>query len=460
MARSLRRQLLAWVLVPLALLAAFNARDSWVEARDAANLVTDRTLAASARSIVEQVQVEDDQIQVLVPPAALEMFDIGAGDFVYYAVRDGEGRLLAGSADLPQWRRDGTTGRPASIEAGYRDRPLRLLALDHPLVGPRLKASVTAVVGVTLGGRDSLLRRLWLAGFGQQLALIVTAGLFMAYGLKRSLAPLLGLRDTVLLRPGNSLQPLDTGAVQAELQPLVVAINQQMARVEKQLAAQHRFVTNAAHQLRTPLTLLNVQATFALRHRGLPEEGAALSAIQASTTQLSRLAGQLLTLSRAEPGSRRERNDTIDLGALARHVLKGFAEPALAKGVDLGFEERKAALVQGDATMLGEMLVNLVDNAIRYCPPRSTVTVIVDRRKDVALLIVQDDGLGLPEGEHERVFERFYRVLGTGGDGSGLGLAIVREVAETAGGSVSAIEMAGGGLSIEVRLKMVAQPGP
>lgn len=454
MRHSLRAQLLGWVLVPLLLLAAMNATASWISARDAANLVTDRTLAASARSIAEQAIVEDELIQVVVPPAALEMFDTGSGDFVYYAVTDGAGRLLAGTADLPGWTRARPGSGPSSQEAVYRDRPLRLLALDHPIAGPGLRAEVTVVLGTTLNSRNALLMHLWLVGFGQQLALIVTAGLFMLLGLRRGLAPLLRLRDAVLARPSTSLEPLEAGAVQAELQPLVAALNRQIERVQRQLAAQHRFVTNAAHQLRTPLTLLNVQATYARRQLGTAEQEAALTAIQASTQQLSRLSGQLLTLSRAEPGSRRDRADLVDLGALARRVLGDLAEGALVKGIDLGFEEATSANVRGDATMLGELLVNLVDNALRYCPTGSSVTVTVAVRRDgeVVVLSVRDDGPGVPPGELERIFERFYRAPGTQADGSGLGLAIVREVAVAAGGDVLARGADGGGLVVEVRL--------
>ena len=459
MANSLRAQLLAWVLGPLALLAAFNATASWFSARATADLVTDRTLLASARSIAEQIHIEDGLVQVVVPPAALEMFDTGEGDFFYYAATGMDGQLLAGVSGLPTINK-ATADNGAAIEAVYHGRRLRLLALDHPLAGPGLAGGVTVVVGVSLLSRDALMRHLWLVGCGQQLALIVAVGLLMAFGLKRELAPLLRMRDAVLGRPSASLEPLDPSALQAELQPLVMAINQQMARVQKQLAAQHRFVSNAAHQLRTPLTLLNVQATYALRHRGTTEINDVLEAIRASTQQLSRLAGQLLTLSRAEPGSRRPRADTIDLGRLATRVLESFAEPALAKEIDLGLDVSRPSFATGDATMLGEALTNLVDNAVRYCPAGSMITVAIRLGGNIAVLSVQDNGPGVPLDQLERLFERFYRVPGVTSEGSGLGLAIVKEVAEAASGSVSARVVSGGGLSVEIRLPAAAEPAP
>ncbi len=451
MTSSLRLQLLAWVLTPLALLAGINAAMGYRTACDTANLVTDRTLMASARAIAEETRYEDGLLQAVVPPAALEMFDTGAGDFVYYRVTDGTGGLLAGAADLPSPPvRGGVSG---SLEADYRGRPMRLFALDHPLAGSPREAAIRVVVGTSLAGRDALVRRLWILGFGQQMALLATAGVFMVFGLKRGLAPLLRLRDEVQARSSASLEPFAAEAVQAEIRPLVAAINVRIARVKAQLAAQHRFVANAAHQLRTPLAVINVQATYALRRIGTDDQAAALHAIQVGVGQMSRLAEQLLTLSRAEPGSRRVRADRVALGCLAVRVLEGFAAPALARGIDLGLDARDPrATAVGDETMMGEMLVNLVDNAMRYCPPGSSVTVTVDRDHDMTVLTVQDDGRGIPPGEEERIFERFYRVMGTQSSGSGLGLSIVKEVAETAGGTAMAFRPAEGGLAIEVRL--------
>ncbi len=448
---SLRLQLLAWVLVPLALLAAVNAVMGYRTARGTADIVTDRMLVGSARVIAEETRDEDGTLQATVPPAALELFDTGDGDFVYFRVVDGSGRLVAGAADLPL---------PPDVdedidayEAAYRGRLMRFHALDHRLAGPGPAGIVTVVVGSSLAGHDAMVRRLWLTGFGQGLALLATAGVFMAFGLKRGLAPLLRLRDEVQARPTASLEPFTTEAVQSEIRPLVEAINSRIARIKAQLAAQHRFVTNAAHQLRTPLAVINVQATYALRRIGADDQAVALGAIQESVGDMSRLAEQLLTLSRAEPGGRRPREERIVLGDLARRVLDGFASQALTRGIDLGLDERcPRVAVLGDGTMLGEMLVNLVDNALRYCPSGSSVTVTVDREGDRAVLAVQDDGPGLPRGEEERVFERFYRVMGSAGSGSGLGLSIVKEVAEATGGAVAATGPPEGGLTIEVRL--------
>jgi two-component system sensor histidine kinase TctE len=220
------------------------------------------------------------------------------------------------------------------------------------------------------------------------------------------------------------------------------------------MAAQRRFVANAAHQLRTPLALLSTQAAYARREAGAGARDEALFALRESTKRLARLAEQLLTLSRAEPGSRRPREDRVDLAASARDVLAGLAPVAVGRGVDLGLDAEKPATVVGDGTMLREMIVNLVDNALRYGRAGGSVTVAVSATKDEAVLTVTDDGPGITAAEREHVFERFYRVAGAAEEGSGLGLAIVREVADNAGGRVTLSDTPGGGLTVEIKLPL------
>jgi len=169
---------------------------------------------------------------------------------------------------------------------------------------------------------------------------------------------------------------------------------------------------------------------------------------------MTRLAGQLLTLSRAEPGSRQPRSDKIDLSAVARQVLENVAEEALRRIIDIGLETTGPVIVAGDGTMLGEMIVNLVDNALRYTPNGGSVTVSVMQRDGMAVLQVEDTGPGIPEGERQQVFERFYRILGTQEEGSGLGLAIVREVVDGAGGSVTLSDARDGGLIVTTKLPL------
>ncbi|MBB3286502.1 MULTISPECIES: sensor histidine kinase [Rhizobium] len=449
---SLRAQLFAWVVLTLIGAICINLYLSFRSADATADLVTDRTLLASARVIAEAVHVDaSGTVQIDIPPAALEMFDTGYGDRVFYQVVTAWGNLVAGFPDLPRPKRD-----LIGEDRTFRSDGVRVLMLSHPVVGLDQDSTISVAVAVTHNSQYAMRRRLWLSDFTKQLALVLLAGVVTIIGLQRGLAPVLRLRDAVRARGRQRLDPLDPHMVQNELRPLVHALNDHMERVQNQMAAQRRFVSNAAHQLRTPLALISTQASVAAREADTARRDEALTALRSSTRQVTRLASQLLTLSRAEPGSRRPRNDTIDLAETARRVLETLAEEALRRDIDLGLEaDEKPVHIEGDGTMLREMLVNLVDNALRYTQAGGRVTVGVGREGDTALLWVEDNGPGIPEAERSQVFERFYRIMGTEPEGSGLGLAIVREVVDGAGGSVTLGEATGGGLLVRVRLPAV-----
>jgi two-component system sensor histidine kinase TctE len=443
--------LFAWVTLTLISAICVNLYLSFRSANATADLVTDHTLLASARVIAEAVHVDTGgSVQIDLPPAALEMFDTGYQDRVYYQVITAWGSLVAGFPDLP---------KPKSVEIGedgyFHDSPVRMVMLNHPIVGLAAGSEISVTVAVTQYSQHALRRSLWLADFGKQLVLVLIAGLVTIVGLQRGLAPVLRLRDAVRERGRDRLDPLPYEMVQTELRPLVAALNDHMERVQNQMAAQRRFVSNAAHQLRTPLALISTQASVAAREDNASRRDEALNALRASTRQVARLASQLLTLSRAEPGSRRPRHDRIDLSAAARLILETHAETALAGQIDLGLEAETPVFVAGDRTMLREMMVNLIDNALRYTPAMGTVTVSIARREDTAEFRVEDSGPGIPESERDQVFERFYRIMGTEQEGSGLGLAIVREVVDGAGGSIVLEQSASGGLLVIVRLPAI-----
>lgn len=455
LSQSLRVQLLGWVVLTMIGAICFNLYDSFKTADATSKLVTDRTLLSSARVIAEAVRVDEGgSVQLDVPPAALEMFDTGFGDRVFYQVRTAWGSLISGFPDLPLPVR-----QRIGEDLTFRADGVRAITLDHPVVGLPDDGMISVTVAVTHGSQHALRRELWLSDFSKQFVLVFFAGLVTIIGLQRGLAPALRLRDAVRERGRDRLDPLLPQMVQTELQPLVHALNDHMERVQNQMSAQRRFVSNAAHQLRTPLALIQTQASFAAREPDTARRDEALQALRSSTRQTSRLASQLLTLSRAEPGSRRPRHDLIDLSAAASDILAAQAEEALRRHIDVGLETHGPVLVAGDGTMLREMLVNLVDNAIRYCPANGRVTVAVHKSESMAVLTVEDNGPGIPPAEREHVFERFYRVIGTESEGSGLGLSIVREVVDSSGGSVSLSDPPGGGLLVTVHLPLASVGG-
>ncbi|MBA8838783.1 sensor histidine kinase [Ochrobactrum sp. RH2CCR150] len=452
LSQSLRAQLVSWIVVPLIVVAALNLWTAWRSSENIAGIVSDRMLTASARAIGEATAASHDAIDAVIPPVALEMFSTGYGDRVYYRVETSDGRLLAGYPDLPQ---PATTANfdPQHYLGTYRDRELRLVVLRHPVAASaNLPQSIDVIVGVTMAGYDAMQRDLWLHSVWQQSLLIIAAGALSLLGLRFVLRPLIRLRNEVRNRK-SELEAFDPETVQTELRPLVTALNQYMERVRKQMSAQRRFIQNAAHQLRTPIATLTTQASFAVRTTSENERNEVLTSLKNTAMQLSRLAAQLLTLSRAEPGSRRPRADRIDLAEAGKQVLESLAGKAFDRNIDLGFDLKTAnAAVSGDGTMLREMIVNLVDNALSYTPQGGMVTLSIDSQDSRVRITVEDNGPGIAVAEREHVFERFYRVPGTLAEGSGLGLAIVREVADAADGDVQLLETKGGGLTVIVTL--------
>jgi len=468
---SLRLNLVVQLTAPLAVIALFMGWIAYSNAALTASAVTDRILSASARAIAEQVQVEDGEASALIPPSALGIFATGAGDRVVYKVLDPTDDLIAGIPDVPVPQRRPTADTPVHFEAEFRGQPFRAVAIIQPVAGftdPRDKSGeVMVIVAATERDESAMRRSLWLQGIqpmGVMLLLVAALGWF---GLDRGLRPLDRIRHDLANRSENDLSPLDLAGLPAEVHPLVTAFNAALARVERYIAAQRRFVANAAHQLHTPLTLLKMQTHYGLTDETAQAKSEALVALDNGLSQLSRLINQLLTLARAEPRTPTKPDvRPADLAALTAEALAALAPLALGKHIDLSFEADPSDLdpppfVAASPTLLREMVANLVENSLRYTPAGGSVTVTLARATPVAaeprdvVLRVVDTGPGIAAEERGRVFERFYRVLGTGVEGNGLGLAIVREIASGAGGSVELKDGPGGrGLEAVVRLPL------
>ena len=264
-------------------------------------------------------------------------------------------------------------------------------------------------------------------------------GVLLWLGLRRGMRPLIALRDRMLERRPGSVDRLDERSVPTELQPLVGAVNDYAQRLDRHMSAHSRFIADASHQLRTPLTLLNTQVVYALRHDEPVAREEALRAIHDSVQHGVRLVQQLLSWTMAEAAeSRRPEPEPVDMADVVRRVLETQALAAQQRGIDLGFRAGgETAIVRGQALLLREVVANLVDNALRYTPAGGVVTAAVTGRGSQVILRVEDNGPGIPAQERERVFERFYRLHDGVSDGCGLGLAIVREIARAHGASVS-----------------------
>lgn len=452
---SLRTELYFWVLVPLAFTAMISVGYSLYEARLTAALVQERMLLGSARMIAEQVHYQDDAIVVQIPPAALELFqDEGNLDHVYYRVTSADGQLLSGYYEMPVFERKLMPEEHAFQMATMRGEPIRIAGFAQPLFGAKDDRPVLIEVGQTSHSRDALVRQLWLRDILGQFALLVLVAILIWLGLRHGLSPIMALRAQMLRRKPGVLEPLESGSVPGEIKPLVLAVNDYVQRLNHHMSAHSRFIADAAHQLRTPLSVLNTQITYALRSgdAGLKDE--ALRGLRDSIQATTRLVSQLLTFSEAEAGvGPHAEQCAVDLNHAAKSVVEAVALLADQKQIDLGFESHLGkAWVRANEHMLHKLVVNLVENAINYTPAGGVVTVEVAAGDEGAIILaVEDNGPGIPPADRQRVFERFVRLPGGEQEGGGLGLAIVREVANTSGAKVVLLDGAAGrGLRVEV----------
>lgn len=460
--RSIRSHLLAWVLLPLVSAVALDAAITRDNALTIATVVQDRLLVGAARVIAEQLRFEDGGVRQHIPPSALALFAAGSADRVYYRVSTSAGLLLAGYDDLGAPAQPLLPETPHYFDTRMRGQPLRAVALWQPVVGEPHGQPVLVVVAQTLRGHGQMASSLWGHAVGQQLLILALATVLILLGLRRGLRPLLALRDAVLARRPNAIQPLPADpSAPAELAPLVDAINHYMARLETHAGTQEVFIQNAAHQLRTPLTLLNTQLSFALRTPDSGQRDESLAAMRRTVQQAIRLVHQLLTLSAAQAQASTPTPSQAALNEVAQQVLEDLAAQAQAKRIDIGLELLSAGpwSVAMHPVTLRELLTNLVDNALRYTPVGGIVTLRLESLPQQLLLTVEDNGPGIDPALRERVFERFFRIDDRDSDGCGLGLAIVREYARQCGASLSLETPAGGaGLAVRVALPRAEPP--
>jgi len=429
--RSLLANLLLWLLIPLAVAAALGAFLARGEAARTATVAQDRLLLGSARIIAQQIQFEDGVLDVMIPPAALELFRSDGQDQVFYRITSPKGVLLSGYAELRQPAGALRPEESVAFAGVVRGEPVRVVAYAQPVFTASGEGPAVIEVAQTLHSRAHMIKQIWFTNLGQEALMLILVIPLVWVALRQGMRSTLRLRDTVQGRAAGTLEALDPAPVPAEIRPLVIAINDYVRDLEAQVAARSRFIANASHQLRTPLTVLQTQVSFGLKTADPAQKEEVMKAILSGIQVATRLVNQLLSLSAAESSGRQHGRAEVDLGGLAKHVLEEYASLAQAKEIDLGLERKRAEpiLVNASPLMLHEMVSNLVDNALRYTPAGGVVTVAVEWTDGFPVLRIEDNGPGIPPAERERVFERFYRLQEMDSLGCGLGLAIVREVA-------------------------------
>lgn len=245
----------------------------------------------------------------------------------------------------------------------------------------------------------------------------------------RGLDTLKRVAQEVKHRAPTYLKPVDLESVPTEIEPLVVELNNLFNRLASAFERNKRFTADAAHELKTPLAALSTQTQVALRATTPEDRKAALLKVLASVNRSTHMVQQLLTLSRMDPEASFMNPERIQLGRLATEVAALLAPEAIAKNIDLELVNPESeAVILGNPTYISILIRNLVDNAIRYNNEHGFVKINIEEDDEHTILSVSDDGPGIPEELRERVFERFYRIIGNKSTGSGLGLGIVAQI--------------------------------
>ncbi len=446
---SIRQRVLAWLFVAMALVFSANLLSSYYSNIEAADTAYDRLLLASASAIAERTVLREDGLHVDVPYVALDMLASTAQDRVFYAVSAPDGRVVTGYDDLPlPERRDGRAPLdPVFYNAVFKQASVRIVALRSFVSGRNLSGYVTIQVAQTRRDRDGLTYSLLRQSALWMLVIAITGAIAAWFGVSIGLRPLARLREALGRRSPDDVRPV-LHDVPNEFKPLVGAINGMLYRLEDGLNSMRNFISDASHQLKTPLASLQAQSEMALRETDPDGVRHALVKVNESAKRTSRLVQQLLTHARATGVS--EDFADLNLVQLVRETIEILLPRAIAKNIDLGYEGDERAPMFGDRALIGELILNLADNAIKYSPAGSIITVGVRVEEGAMRLILEDDGPGIREEDRQGVFERFVRLQNSPAEGCGLGLAIVREIASRHGATVTLGDAHEGGLRVEV----------
>jgi two-component system sensor histidine kinase TctE len=442
--RSLHRQLLLWLLLPQIVLWLAAAFGAYRLATRHADELTDASLLQAARALARQIRPTASGLFVDLPPSAQDILAADPEDRVMYMVSSPPGQLLLGDARMPAPPRSAPPGQPLYFDATVPE-PMRVVSLDlHLAAAGAAEATLRVQIARSSAPRQLLARRMLLDTALPLSLLIALMTMGVWAGIRRGLKPLAELQAQMQGRRADALDPVQLQAAPPEVGALAGAVNELLEQVQKNLLAQRRFISDAAHQLRTPLAGLKSQTELALQEATDPALRQRLQRVHESAVRGARLVSQLLVLARAEPEAVAAQGwAAVDCVQLVQDVAAEQVPRALAAGCDLGVDipDDSRLVVQGVALLLREALANLIDNAVRYAGPGATITVRLRRVADDLWLDVEDNGPGLPSELRERAFERFVRGAAHG-EGCGLGLAIVREIAERHGGSAQLLPAA------------------
>lgn len=450
---NLAARLLEWLVAPLLSIWLVSLGISLMSARNTVDNILDDGLSSAATVLIAEWQARvPGDVNAQFPSAATRQWmNVAPETPMAYLIVDDANMPQSGDPDLLQLLRETTDSdfqfATTTVHGSHLLAGFNTVLDDEAMRVVRTKFSVGGrnfVVGVVQSRERhaALLRVGTLHEVTAQSVTLLVAFFLLWYGLSYVALPLKTLKSHLDERGADDLRPLPEQLAPQEIAPLIGSVNALMARLQASFAAQKRFIANAAHQLRTPLAALRAQSELLQKMPDGAEREQSMKRLTATGERASHLATQLLTLVRAESAGTTSMRLTVDLNALCEEVALDVIPQALVREIDFALETHATGPIEivGDATLLGEMIRNLLDNAFKYTPIHGTVTLTV--RANPPSVAVDDSGPGVAQSEQNRIFAPFARVAlvdsetGLPIPGTGLGLAIVREVADAHNASV------------------------
>jgi two-component system sensor histidine kinase TctE len=428
---SISRRLIFWLAIPLFLTGLCGSLAHYYNSVAPGVISSDRRLKDAANILMSHVVTKDGQ--VTLDPNLEGKPPMPPSDSIWYALRDFQGKFLAGD--------------PRVLTAPMRDDESQLIVMSH-IDRRNLRTLTTRFdtrsgivfisVADTRPTSDPAVRYGFMSTLLWDFVQLNATLVLVWVGIQLGLRPVRKLRDEIAQRSPLDLRPIVESSVPREIAPVVVTLNRLFATMRSSTQSQQQFIANTAHQLRTPIAGMQAQLDVLIAEPKAAPVADRLQIVREGIRQLSHSANQLLTLARADPAANMTtKTESVDLQAVAAEVVAKFFDRALQLNIDLGVDIPQAVLIDANATLLDDLLSNLVDNALKYTPSGGSVTVSAGVSPSKKFLAVEDTGVGIPEADRQRVRQRFYRLPNSPGHGSGLGLAIVDEIAHLFGGTMS-----------------------
>lgn len=429
---SIRITLLKWLIAPLLAINLVGAGVTYGLAWIPAQTAFDQSLADALWALIPQIKEFRGNLHLDLPSQAEEILRIDHFDSVFFVVRTADGKTIAGDKDFPTLTPEAEVNDPVAYDGVMRGERIRITSI-RTNIG---KDQVYIGAGETLRKREHIRNQIVLALLLLEIFLTLVLIGIVWLAVTKGLLPLKKMQSDLSQRDHRDLALIDNSSEPVELQPVSSAINGLLAKVQKSAEGQQNFLADVAHQLRTPLAGIKLQLEWLQpKLEGEPETAHSGRLMMSSTLRMIRQTNQLLALARAEPSRFEKRQlEKLELNKLVEASIQHFVDESDKKHIDLGFDLHPT-FIMGDAFLLGDLIDNLIDNAIRYSPPHGYVTVRCQPSEHGGILSVEDAGPGIALSERELIFDRFYR-LNNSATGSGLGLAIVRDIVKDHGARI------------------------